>query len=160
MAQARDDVPHRTNYFITPLAMPGSRAHAVAGLSSAPAPAAEPRGSKRPAEDSVWASAGGGGGGGSSSGSGKGKSKGKGKTKGSGKGKDLKLLTPKSAYQKMRRDPSQYGVIFKGSDGQLRCHNFQAGLCKASNCKYAHVCVRCGGAHGASRCPELGLDKV
>jgi len=159
MAQARADVPHRTSYFITPLAMPGSRAHSAASHPSLPASAPEPRGSKRAAEDLVAPPAGGGGHGGASSGSGKG-GKGKGKGKGAGKGKDIKHLAPRSAYRLMRNEPSRFGVHFKDAEGKLRCHAFQAGLCNATNCKFAHVCARCGGAHGATRCPELGLDKV
>jgi len=166
MAQARASVPHRTSYFITPLAMPGARSHAYPGPSSVPHSAPEPRGSKRSAEEAaivpfvggaVVPYSGGGGGGGAPPGSSKGKGKGKGK--GKQPKEDVKKLSPRSAYRVIRNAPGKYGVRFKDADGKSRCHNFQAGLCTLSNCKFAHVCVRCGGAHGATRCPELGLDK-
>ena len=121
-------------------------------------PAQEQRGSKRSAEEAWVQPEGNSGGGGSAPGSGKSKPKGKGKGKQS-KTEDIKKASPRAAYKMIRNAPSRYGVSFKGADGKARCHNFQAGLCTSSSCQYAHVCVRCGGAHGASRCPELGLDK-
>jgi len=157
MALARSSVEHRTSYFITPLAMPGSRAQAP---RPAVLPVPETRGSKRPAGETAAPSAGGGGGGNAAAGSDKGKSKGKTrdkKRKVTTSVEDLKKLSPRSAYQRIRGDPSRYGVQFRGADGVPRCHNFQAGHCSLAGCKFAHTCIRCGGAHGAAVCPDLGL---
>jgi len=158
MAFARRSVEHRTSYFITPLAMPGSRAQA-------PRPAAfsvpETRGSKRPAGEITPYTAGGGGGGPAAAGTDKGRGKG-------GKGKDkkrkvatsveeLKKLSPRSAYQRIRNDPARYGLQFRDTSGVPRCHNFQSGSCSQAGCKFTHTCARCGGSHGATACPDLGL---
>jgi len=171
MAQARTSLSHRTSYFITPLAMPGSRSHAVAGTSSIPYSAPEPRGNKRTAEEAAlgqhaggagYPHAGGGGGGGAPKGP-KGKAKGAGKDKSKGQPKDLKQMTQRAAYRAIRNAPGKYGVhMSTDKDGKPRCHNYQAGLCTQSStsCKYSHTCMKCGGAHGATRCPELGLDKL
>jgi len=160
MAQARASVTHRTSYFITPLAMPAPRAPAYQGSSAVPRPAQEQRGSKRSADEAGAHPGSSSGGGGLGPGSSKGKAKGgKGKGAKGGKTEDIKKASPKNAYKMIRNAPSRYGVSFKGADGKARCHNFQAGLCTSSSCQYEHVCVRCGGAHGASRCPELGLGE-
>jgi len=158
MAEARASVQHRTSYFITPLAMPGSRSHSLAGSSAFSRPVQESRGNKRSAEEAFVPHDGGSGDGGAPAGSGKGKSKGKAKGQ-KPKQEDIKKLSQRSAYKMIRNAPSRFGVRFKDADGKARCHNYQAGLCTSSSCKCSHVCVRCGGAHGATRCPELGLDK-
>jgi len=152
---ARNSMEHRTNYFVTPLAMPGARVVAPRTLAL---PAPEGRGAKRPAEDALVPYAGGGA---APPSTGKGKDKGKGKGK---KGKSettvaqLKNMPDKSAYKIIRGAPSRFGARFRGPDGAPRCHNFQAGLCNVSGCKFVHGCLRCGGPHGITRCPELGLD--
>ena len=152
MEEAWHSIEHRTNYFIAPLAMPHSRI-------SSPQAAAEPRGSKRPADDSTRAHEEGAA---SRPSPGKGKSKGKdkgGKQKSGSAEKQLKKMTPQAAYRTIRNAPARYKVQMKGSDGAPRCHHFQVGKCSISGCKYSHSCVRCGGAHGVTRCPELGLDQ-
>jgi len=161
LALARSSVEHRTSYFITPLAMPGSRASVARPPSFA---AQEFRGSKRSAEEALGHQDGGGGSSGGPASSGGGKAKGKGKDKDkkakvTGTRDELKKLSPRSAYKMIRNAPGRYGVKFRGSDGVPRCHNFQAGPCQVAGCKFAHVCIKCGGAHGATRCPELGLDR-
>jgi len=158
MAFARGSVEHRTSYFITPLAMPGSRAQA-------PRPAAfsvpDTRGSKRPAGELEPYTSSGGGGGPAAADTDKGRGKG-------GKGKDkkrkaalsveeLKKLSPKGKYQRIRNDPGRYGLQFKDSSGVPRCHNFQSGSCTQAGCKFTHTCARCGGPHGVTACPGLGL---
>jgi len=160
MAQARASIPHRTSYFITPLAMPASRMPVSAGPASVPRPVQEARGSKRSAEDAFEPRTGGSSGGGSAPGAGKGGKGGKGSKGKAPTPDDIKKLSPRSAYRLIRNAPSRFGVTFKAADGKPRCHNFQAGLCTNASCSYSHTCVRCGGAHGASRCPELGLDKL
>jgi len=155
MEQARASMEHRTNYFVTPLAMPGAR---VIGPRTLALPAPEGRGAKRPAEDALVPYTGGGA---PPPSGGKGKGKGKGKDQ---KGKAavsvemLKTMTDKNAYKVVRSSPGRFGARFKGQDGVPRCHNFQAGACTVAGCKFAHACLRCGGAHGIVRCPELGLD--
>jgi len=155
MEQARASMEHRTNYFVTPLAMPGAR---VIGPRTLALPAPEGRGAKRPAEDAVVPYVGGGV---PPPSGGKGKGKGKGKDQ---KGKPavtvemLKTMTDKNAYKIVRSSPGRFGARFKGPDGNPRCHNYQAGTCTVAGCKFAHCCLRCGGAHGIVRCPELGLD--
>jgi len=135
--------------------MPGARVVAPRTLAL---PAPEGRGAKRPAEDALVPYAGGGAAPPSTR---KGKDKGKGKGK---KGKSettvaqLKNMPDKSAYKIIRGAPSRFGARFRGPDGAPRCHNFQAGLCNVSGCKFVHGCLRCGGPHGITRCPELGLD--
>jgi len=161
LAFARSSVEHRTSYFITPLAMPGSRAPATRPSSFA---AQESRGSKRSAEEALGPQEGGGGSSGGQASSGGGKAKGKGKdkdkkAKGSGSRDELKKLSPRSAYKMIRNAPGRYGVRFRGSDGVSRCHTYQVGPCQVAGCKFAHACIKCGGAHGATRCPELGLDR-
>jgi len=153
MEEARHSIEHRTSYFITPLAMPHSRA-------STPQFAADQRGPKRPAEVFAKAfedeSA-------SRRPSGKGKSKGKdkgGKQKSGAGEKQLKGMAPMAAYRVIRNAPAKYKVVMKGPDGKPRCHHFQAGRCTVSGCIYGHSCVRCGGAHGVTKCPELGLDQA
>jgi len=157
MALARTSIEHRTSFFVTPLAMPGSRA-AAARPAALPAP--DGRGTKRSAEEAALPAYDGGG---SSSraagGSGGGKARGKGKDKGKKAlaAVDLKKLSAISAYKVMRNNPQPYKVNFKGPDGVPRCHNYQVGKCTLSNCKFVHTCVRCGGAHAATACPDLGL---
>jgi len=156
---ARNSVEHRTSYFITPLAMPGARA---AAPRSAPFPAQDSRGNKRSAEEAMGHQDGGSGSSGAPPGSSKGKGKGKGKDKKSkttGTHEDLKKASPRGAYKLIRNAPGRYGVRFRGSDGVPRCHGYQEDKCKVAGCKFAHTCVRCGGAHGVTRCPELGLDR-
>jgi len=159
MALARTSMEHRTSYFITPLAMPGSR---VSAVRPAALPAPDGRGNKRSAEEAALVPYEGGG---SSSraavGSGGGKSKGKGKDK---KQRtltleELKKLSPIGAYKAIRNNPGQYRIKFRGPDGVPRCHNYQSDTCKIAGCKFTHVCVRCGGAHGAAACPDLGLGR-
>jgi len=157
MALARTSMEHRTSYFVTPLAMPASRGGA-ARPASLPAP--DGRGSKRSAEEAALVPYDGGG---SSSraaaGPGSGKAKGKGKDKGKKQSslEDLKKLAPASVYRALRAAPGRFKIQFRGPDGLPRCHNYQCGKCSMAGCKFTHVCVRCGGAHGATSCPELGL---
>jgi len=154
-ALARASMEHRTNYFATPLAMPGAR---VAPPRTLALPAPDVRGAKRTAEEALVPYTGGGA---SPPSTGKGKDKGKGKGK---KGKSdptldqLKAMAPKAAYKYIRASPGRYGARFKASDGSQRCHNYQTGVCSVAGCKYTHGCLRCGGAHGVTKCPELGLD--
>jgi len=157
MVAARRSMEHRTSYFITPLAMPSSRTRVVT--------AGEPRGEKRTAAEAFAPADGGHPGSSRSSGAGgagKGKPKGgKDKGKKSGKGvttEQLKNMPDKAAYRYVRASPGKFGIGFKGPDGVPRCHNFQQGICSLPGCKFIHVCMRCGGAHGVLRCPELGLD--
>jgi len=151
MLEARQAMDHRTSYFITPLAMPSSRARVASG--------GEPRGDKRSAADAFahpeeeQPS-------GSRRKSDKGKSKGKDKGKKSGKAtttEQLKQMPDKAAYRLVRGSPFKYGISFKAPDGTPRCHNFQSSSCTMSGCKFVHTCMRCGGAHGVLRCPDLGL---
>jgi len=150
MALARSSMEHRTSYFITPLAMPGSRAQAPRP-SAMPAP--EQRDNKRKAGEAGLPF---------SSDSG-GKAKGKGKDKGKKKSKnvttvgELKQMAPRSAYKLIRADPSRFGAQFRGPDGVPRCHNYQSGHCATEGCKFTHACLRCGGAHGILACPDLGM---
>jgi len=154
MEAARRSVEHRTSYFITPFAMPNSRITLAR-------PAAEQRGSKRSAEEAGFPREGGAPSGPSPKG-GKGKGKGKGK---SSKGTkipsvaELKAMNAKDAYRCIRSSPGRFQAKLTGDDGVPRCHHFQMGSCDYAGCKFAHVCLRCGGAHGVTRCPELGLDK-
>ena len=152
MEEARHSIEHRTSYFITPLAMPNSRV-------VLPRAAVDQRGSKRPAEEFAH---------GQEDGTapqppaGKGKSKGKnkgGKQKSGSEAKPLKSLSVQAAYRAIRSAPGRYKAKLSGDDGVPRCHRFQTGTCTAAGCKYAHVCMRCGGAHGITHCPEMGLDK-
>jgi len=160
MAFARASTEHRTSYFITPLAMPGSRA-------SGPRPAAagdathaqDPRGSKRSAEEALGRSEGGSGGGGAQHDKQRKKGDGKGSKGKTPKQEDIKKLSPRAAYKLIRNAPGRYGVKFRGTDGAPRCHAFQVGSCPGG-CKFTHTCIRCGGAHGVTKCPELGLDKA
>jgi len=156
MEAARRSIEHRTSYFITPLAMPHSRI-------ALPPPVAEPRGNKRPAEE-AFSSAGGGADPPPSSGKGKsrGKNSDKGKAKPSNKSlsvEQLKKLSERAAYRAIRADPLRYKASLRGPDGVPRCHNYQIGVCSVAGCKFSHVCLRCGGQHGITRCPEMGLDK-
>jgi len=153
MEEARNSIEHRTSYFITPLAMPNSRV-------ALPRAAPEQRGSKRPAEDGAHGPeevapphppAGRGK---PPKGLGKG-----GKQKAGSETKSLKSLSSQGAYRAIRAAPGRYKAKLTGDDGVPRCHRFQVGACSTSACKYSHVCVRCGGAHGVTKCPELGLDK-
>jgi len=148
MALVRSSVEHRTSYFITPLAMPGSRAQAP---RPATLPAQEPRDNKRKAGEASLSSSGGGGG----KGGGKGKDKGKKGSKGLPSVTELKQLAPRTAYKAIRTNPGRYGAQFKGPDGVPRCHNYQTGNCSQEGCKYTHACLRCGGAHGILACPDL-----
>jgi len=150
MALARSSVEHRTSYFITPLAMPGSRAQAPRPPAL---PAQEPRDNKRKAGEASFPSSGDGGG----KGKPKGKDKGKKKSKGASSIEELKQLAPRSAYKIIRTNPGRFGAQFKGPDGVPRCHNYQTGHCSQEGCKYTHACIRCGGAHGILACPDLGL---
>ena len=156
MEMARASVEHRTSYFVTPLAMPSSR---VAAPRTLALPAPDPRGIKRTAEDALVPYEGGGA---ALPSTGKGKSKGKGKDK---KGKpeatveQLKSMPDKNAYKLIRSSPGRFGAKSRGPDGTARCHNYQAGTCTVAGCKFTHCCLRCGGPHGITRCPELGLDK-
>ena len=152
MAMARDSVEHRAKFFVTPLAMPSARV-------STPRPAVEQRGAKRPAEDAPAAVEGGPA---RQPGAGKGKSKGKSKSKSSSKEatvEHVKNLSDKAAYKIMRNSPNAFGAKCRGPDGVPRCHNFQVGKCAEAGCKFTHACLRCGGNHGVTRCPEMGLDK-
>jgi len=154
MEFARKSVEHRTNFFVTPLAMPNARV-------TVPRMAPDNRGSKRSAEEDSHPMDGNAS---RPAGSGKGKGKGKGKDAGKNPKKTisdqkLKTLPPMAAYKVIRTDPERYGVRFKGSDGTPRCHNFQMGRCSLSGCKFAHVCNKCGGAHPVTACPELGLGQ-
>jgi len=159
MALARSSMEHRTSYFVTPLAMPGFRG-TTARQAALPAPDA--RGSKRSAEEAALVPYDGSGGSSRAAvGPGGGKSKGKGKDKKqktSGTVEDLKKLSPRSAYKIIRNAPGRYNVKFRGPDGVPRCHNYQCGSCSLAGCKFAHACIRCGGAHGATACPDLGLS--
>jgi len=164
MAFARTSVEHRTSYFITPLAMPGARASGQRPAGAGDTPHAQDfRGSKRTADEALGRSEGGSGGSGAQhdkkkkkKGDGKGKDK---QQKGSVSQEELKKLSPRSAYKLIRNAPGRYGVKFRGADGAPRCHAFQVGSC-VGGCKFVHTCVRCGGAHGVTKCPELGLDKA
>jgi len=152
MEEARHSIEHRTNYFITPLAMPSARI-------TTPHVAAEPRGAKRSAEEFTRTHEDGAA---SKSSSGKGKSKGKdkgGKQKSGSAEKQLKKMTAQAAYRTIRNAPARYKAQLNGPDGVPRCHHFQTGKCTVSGCKYTHACMRCGGAHGITSCPELGLDQ-
>jgi len=163
MAFARTSVEHRTSYFITPLAMPGARASAPRSAGTWESlRAQDARGSKRSADEALSHPDGGSGSSGAPPGSGKGKGKGKGKDKKqkyTGTQEELKKLSPRGAYKLIRNAPGRYGVKFRGADGAPRCHAFQAGACQSAGCKFVHTCVRCGGAHGVTRCPEMGLEK-
>ena len=153
MEYARRSVEHRTNFFVTPLAMPSSRV-------AAPRPAPDPRGPKRSAEEAFEAPR---------SGAaprqepGQGKAKGKGKDKKGKKGprthEQLKEMSQVGAYKVIRADPDRYRLSFKGDDGIPRCHNYQMGRCTTAGCKFSHVCTRCGGSHPVTRCPEMGLNR-
>jgi len=154
MEAARRSIEHRTSFFITPLAMPNSR------VASA-RPAADSQGPKRSAEEAGFQHDGSGA---QPQGAKKkqGKAKGKGKDGAKGKSldlKDFKSLTPKAAYRAIRAAPDRFRAKLTGDDGVPRCHHFQMGSCARSDCRFAHVCMRCGGAHGILRCPELGMDK-
>jgi len=153
MEHARRSVEHRTNFFITPLAMPSARV-------ATPRPAPEPRGAKRSAEEAWEAPH-------SSTAPrqepSQGKVKGKGKEKKGKKGskthEQLKEMSQIGAYKIIRADPDRYRLHFKGDDGIPRCHNYQMGRCTTSGCKFSHVCTRCGGSHPVTRCPEMGLNR-
>jgi len=154
MEAARRSIEHRTSFFITPLAMPNSR------VASA-RPAADSQGPKRSAEEAGFQHDGSGA---QPQGAKKkqGKAKGKGKDGAKGKTadlKDFKSLSPKAAYRAIRAAPDRFRAKLTGDDGVPRCHHFQMGSCARSDCRFAHVCMRCGGAHGILRCPELGMDK-
>jgi len=152
MEYARRSVEHRTNFFVTPLAMPNARV-------TVSRPAVEQRGTKRSADEAA----------GSQdfvpgprAENAKGKAKGKGKDKKAKKGSSgerLKDLSQLAAYKVLRAAPEKYGIQFRGKDGEPRCHNYQMGRCTTAGCKYVHVCSRCGGAHPVTLCPELGLGQ-
>jgi len=160
MALARTSMEHRTSYFITPLAMPGSR---VSAAKPAALPAPDSRGNKRSAEEAALTPyAGGGSSSRAGGGPGGGKSKGKGKDKSKQRAltqEELKKLSPNGIYKAMRNNPAPYLIKFRGTDGTPRCHNYQTDSCKMAGCKFSHVCARCGGAHGATVCPDLGLGR-
>jgi len=154
MTAARQSIEHRTSYFITPLAMPNARI-------AAPRPAFEQRGAKRTAEEAIVPYEGG-----APPPTAPSKKKGKGKGKGKdGKSQkepsvsDIKYMSPKNAYRVIRSSPDRFRAKLVGDDGVPRCHHYQMGSCSFAGCKFSHVCARCGGAHGVTRCPELGLDK-
>ena len=93
---------------------------------------------------------------------GKGKSKGKGKAKKPTKEASVdhvKNMSEKAAYKVIRGTPARFGARSRGADGNPRCRNFQVGSCTTVGCKFTHGCLRCGGPHGITRCPELGMDK-
>jgi len=155
MEEARNSIEHRTNYFITPLAMPNSRV-------ALPRAAQESRGAKRPADDGAPYPADDGHERQADEGRRKGKAKGQskgGKQKTGPEPKSLKSMSPQAAYRAIRAAPGRYKAKLTGDDGVPRCHRFQLGVCNQAGCKYSHVCVRCGGAHGVTKCPEMGLDK-
>ena len=138
------------------MAMPSSRVNT-------PRPAVEQRGAKRPAEDAPAPDEGGaarqpeaGKGRGRASDGSKGKGK---KSKTEASVEQVKSLSDKAAYKVIRGTPARFGAKFRGADGNPRCHGFQTGSCAVADCKFTHGCLRCGGKHGITRCPELGLDK-
>jgi len=155
LREARESVDHRSKFFVAPLAVQRASTAAPDTYGGGR------RGAKRPLESEepgAPSAAGSGGGGSGAPPPRKPSKKGGGKQKGGAKPasvQDLRKMAPKKAYRLMRMNSEAYGLRPPSKDSQPLCHNFQHGECTREQCKYAHICMRCGGNHGCVSCPEL-----